>query len=228
MRISLGKYHQMCKDHLSNYQRACKYLLCNFWKMCKDLWVDISGNAKIVNICWQILEKHISQKERQEHAGSVMHASYVTNARWVAHAQSGSCGVLWANICVNICGLISADVPRSFCKYQQTCEDMWANISRRANICGPISVHVQRSFSKYQQKCEDRLANINRRAKIYCGKISADVQRSFGKYHLTCKDLWENIRRRAKFCGQISADGQRSVGKDLWANIRICSKIWCG
>ena len=99
---------QRCEQISENVQISA---VGKYWKMCKDLWVNISVNAKIVNICWQISGKNISQKERQEHAGSVMHASYVTHARREAHAQSGSFEVPWANIRrrVTICGQISAD-----------------------------------------------------------------------------------------------------------------------
>ena len=134
-----------------------------------------------------------------------MHASYLTHARWVAQAQSGSCGVLCANIRrrVDICGPISADVL-----------DLLTNISTLARICGQISVDVRISVGQYQQTCEDLLrTNISTHANIFW-QISEDVRRSVGKYQKICEELLANINRCAKiYFEKISAD----------ANIRRCA-----
>ena len=70
-------------------------------------------------------------------------------------------------------------------KYQQRCQDLWANISIHAKILNvQISVDVRRSLGKYQKICEDNFSNISRRAKI-CGQISEVLQSSVGKYQMS-------------------------------------------
>ena len=137
------------------------------------------------------------------------------------------------------------------------CEDLWANIRRRAKIFGQISADVRRSVvGKYQKTCEDlrevsdffngslpqgqissdmenMWANIRKCAKI-CGQILVLVRISVGQYQLMCEDPRANTCRSAKiYCGQISVDARRFVGqyqqisKDQWANCSRHAKI-CG
>ena len=120
-------------------------------KTCGDLWANISSGTKI-------------------------YGPISADARRSEGKYQQKCEVLlWANIRRCAIRTISADMQRSAAgKYQMSCEDYFANISRYAKICGQISE---------------------------VGQISEDVGRSVGTYQQMCEDLWANCSRRAKICG---------------------------
>ena len=114
-------------------------------------------------------------------------------------------------------GQISDVLRRLFCKYQQICEDLWANIRswanirRRGKICGNISADVRKSVGKLQQTCEDLWLNISSCAKLR-GQITADAQRfALGKYQKTFEDLWANISRHVKISWHIVVWAQNNI-----------------
>ena len=175
-------------------------------KTCGDLWANISSGTKIYGpisadarrsvgkyqqTCEDLLWANIRKRSKIfRQISADVRSSAVGKYQKMCHKNNIS---RHAKICS---GQISDVLRRLFCKYQQICEDLWANISRHAKICsGQISEVLRRLFCKYQQICED-LGQISE-----VGQISENVRRSVGTYQQMCEDLWANCSRRAKICG---------------------------
>ena len=113
------------------------------YRTCKDLWAIISRRAKTF---WQIsgdLQRSFG-KYQQTCKDRLANISSGAKICWRQISADKQDLLLNIRRHAKICGQISADIQRSFGKYQQPSEDpLWENIRLCARIFGKISVHVQ-------------------------------------------------------------------------------------